>query len=175
LVVATIRERLAVSKRPVKKMDMVRFNLNKLNEGEVKEEYQVTIKNIFSTLENLEDNEDINRPWDAVRENINISVKECIGHCEAKRHITWFAEECLKVVDRRKQAKLQWPQDPNVVNEDNLSNVRREASRHFRSKKREYLKDKINDLESNSKNKIRDLYRGINKFKKCYQSISSLF
>jgi retron-type reverse transcriptase len=33
------------------------------------------------------------------------------------------------------------------VNEDNLVNVRQEASRHFRNKKREYLKDKINELE----------------------------
>jgi hypothetical protein len=33
----------------------------------------------------------------------------------------------------------------------------------LRSKKREDLKDKINDLATNSKNKIiRDLYRGIN-------------
>jgi predicted NACHT family NTPase len=53
------------------------------------------------------------------------------------------------------------------VNEDNLSNVRREVSRHFRNKKREYLKDRINELESDSKNKnIRDMHRGINKFKK---------
>jgi hypothetical protein len=35
LVVAKIRKRLAVSKRPVNNMD--RFNLKKLNEGEVKE------------------------------------------------------------------------------------------------------------------------------------------
>jgi hypothetical protein len=28
------------------------FNLKKLNEGEVKEQYQVTIKNRFSALEN---------------------------------------------------------------------------------------------------------------------------
>jgi hypothetical protein len=49
------------------------------------------------------------------------------------------------------------------VSEDNLSDVRLEASRHLRNKKREYLKDKFNELESNSKNKnIRDLYRGIN-------------
>jgi hypothetical protein len=61
------------------------------------------------------------------------------------------------------------------VNEDNLSNVRREASRHFRNKKREYLKDIINELESNSKNKnIRDLYRGINEFKKGYQRRTKL-
>jgi hypothetical protein len=69
--------------------------------------------------------------------------------------------------DRRKQAKLEWLQDPSEVNEDNLSDQRREVSRHFREKKREYLKYKINELESNSRNKnISDLYRGINKFKK---------
>jgi hypothetical protein len=39
-----------------------------------------------------------------------------------------------------------------------MIHVRREASRHFRNKKREYLKDKINELATNSKNKnIRDL------------------
>jgi hypothetical protein len=49
------------------------------------------------------------------------------------------------------------------VNEDNLFNVRQKANRHFRNKKREYLKDKINELESNSKKRnIRDLYRGVN-------------
>jgi hypothetical protein len=51
-----------------------------------------------------------------------------------------------------------------------LRNVRREASRHFRNNKREYLKDKITEIELNSKNKnIRDLYRGITEFKKGYQ------
>jgi hypothetical protein len=33
----------------------------------------------------------------------------------------------------------------------------------------EYLKDKINKLPINSKNNIRDLYRGINEFKRGYQ------
>jgi hypothetical protein len=37
-------------------------------------------------------------------------------------------------------------------------------------KKREYLKEKINELETNIKNKnIRDLYKGINELKKGYQ------
>jgi hypothetical protein len=42
LVVAKVRESLAVIKRATKKMDTERFNLKKLNEGDVKEEYQVT-------------------------------------------------------------------------------------------------------------------------------------
>jgi hypothetical protein len=72
--------------------------------------------------------------------------------------------------DRRKKAILQWLQDPTEVNEDNLSDVKWEASRHFQNKKQEYMKDKINKLVSNSKNKnIKDLYRGINEFKKGYQ------
>jgi hypothetical protein len=144
LVVAKVTERLAVSKRMVKKMDVEIFNLKQLNEEEVKEEYQVTIKNKFAALENLDDNGNINRAWETIRENIRILAKESIGLCESKSRRPWFNEECLKFVDRRKKAKLQWLQDPSVVNEDNLCNVRREANRHFGNKKREYLKDKIN-------------------------------
>jgi hypothetical protein len=61
------------------------------------------------------------------------------------------------------------------VNENNFRNVRREASRHFRNKKSEYLKGKITEIELNSKNKsIRDLYRGITEFKKGYQPKTNL-
>jgi hypothetical protein len=54
-----------------------------------------------------------------------MSAKEYIGHCEAKRHKQCFDEECSKLVDQSKRAKLQWLQDPSVVNEDNLNNVKR--------------------------------------------------
>jgi hypothetical protein len=70
---------------------------------------------------------------------------------------------------------LQWLQDQSEINEDNRNNKRREAGRHFRNKKRENLKDKINELAMNNKNKyIRNLYRGINEFKKGYQPIRNL-
>jgi hypothetical protein len=41
----------------------------------------------------------------------------------------------------------------NTVNGDHLNNIRHEASRHFRNEKRECLKDKIDELATNSKNK----------------------
>jgi hypothetical protein len=51
-----------------------------------------------------------------------------------------------------------------------LNNVRRDASRHFRNKKKACLKAKIEELETNSKLKnVRDMYRDINDFKKGYQ------
>jgi hypothetical protein len=80
-----------------------------------------------------------------------------------KKHKLWFNKGCSKLLDQRKQAKLQWLQDPSEINGDYLNNVRCEASRYFRNKKREYLIDKINKLAMNSKNKnIKDMYRGIN-------------
>jgi hypothetical protein len=51
-----------------------------------------------------------------------------------KQHKTWFDEECLGFLDQRKQAKMQWLQDSNQINVDNLKNVRLEVSRHFRKK-----------------------------------------
>jgi hypothetical protein len=65
---------------------------------------------------------------------------------------------------------LQCLQDPIETNGDNLKIVRREASRYFRNKKREYLRNKINELAANSKSKnTRDLYTRINEFKRGYQ------
>jgi hypothetical protein len=56
------------------------------------------------------------------------------------------------------------------VNEHKLSILRRENSGNFRNKEKEYLKERIKELESKNKYKnIRDLYRGINKCKKCFQ------
>jgi hypothetical protein len=48
-------------------------------------------------------------------------------------------------------------QNPSQFNGDNLQNLKRETTRTFRNKKREYMKDKTNELETNNKNKnLRD-------------------
>jgi hypothetical protein len=73
-----------------------------------------------------------------------------------------------------KQAKSQWLQDPSEINGDNLKNVRCD-SRCFRNEKRESLKEKINAVATNcKKKKFRDLYRGINGVKWCYQPRNNL-
>jgi hypothetical protein len=58
------------------------------------------------------------------------------------------------LLDQREEAKLQWSQDTSEINRDNLNNTRHETSWHFRNKKREYLKDKIDELAMNSKRNI---------------------
>jgi hypothetical protein len=70
LVVAKVRERLAVSKQTTRKVHMVSFNLKKLNEADGKEQYRVEISNRFAALENLENEMDVNKAWETIREYI---------------------------------------------------------------------------------------------------------
>jgi len=113
-------------------------------------EYQIKISNRFAALESLNDRQDTNRAWENIKESIKISAKGSLGLHEMKQHKPRSDEECLHFLDQRKRDKIQSFQDPNQSSADKLNNVRREASRHFRNKNEEYLKVKIDELETNS-------------------------
>ena len=51
--IAKIRERLAVGKEAAQRFDRQGFNLRKLRELEVREQYKIVITNRFAALENL--------------------------------------------------------------------------------------------------------------------------
>jgi hypothetical protein len=104
---------------------MERFNLKKLNDVEGKEQFRLVR---FAALDELEAKMEVNRVWETISENIKISAKESLGYFKLKKHKPWFNEGCSKLLDQRKQAKLQCLQDPSEINGDNLNNVRREAA-----------------------------------------------
>jgi hypothetical protein len=117
---------------------MKRFNLKKSNDVEVKKQYQVKISNRFEALENLDDDDDVDikRTWESIRENKKPSATKSLTYCMLKHHTLWFDEECSELLDRMKQAKLQWLQNQSQTNGDNLKNVRCEASGILRKKGR---------------------------------------
>jgi hypothetical protein len=126
-----------VNKQESHKFHTERFALKQLNEVESKEKYHIEVSNRSAALEDLDTEVEINTIWETIRENIKISAKETLGYYELKKHKPWFDKGCSKLLDQRKQAKLQCLQDRNEINGDNLNKVRCEASRHFRNKQRE--------------------------------------
>ena len=56
-------------------------------------------------------------------------------------------DDCSNVVERRKQAKLKFLQDPTQLNMDNYHTERREINRTLRNKKRDYLKGKLSEID----------------------------
>ena len=45
-------------------------------------------------MENLNDDEDVNRAWDNIKQNIKTSAKENLDLREMKQHKPWFDDEC---------------------------------------------------------------------------------
>jgi hypothetical protein len=79
LVVAKFRESLAVGEQEAQKFEAEKFNPRKLNELEVRKQYHIKISNNFTALENLIDDEGINRAWENIKQNIEISTKDSMN------------------------------------------------------------------------------------------------
>jgi hypothetical protein len=100
----------------------------------IEEDYLVKVTNIFAALESLDDCDgddnddvdvDIGRSWEIIRGNMKALGTKSVDYCELKQR---FPEECSRLSDEKKLAKLQWLQNPSETNGDNLKNVRRETS-----------------------------------------------
>jgi hypothetical protein len=70
LVVAKVRERLAVNKQRSHGFHMERFKLKKVNEVDGKEKHRVEVSNRFAALEDLDAEVEINSAWKTITENI---------------------------------------------------------------------------------------------------------
>jgi hypothetical protein len=127
--VAKLRERISVIRRAKKKFHLERFDLKKLDDVEVTEKYQVEISNRFEALDKLYESFGINNACVNIIENIKTSAKYNLGYQKLKHNKPWFDDDCSKLIDQRKQAKLRWLQNPKQINGDNLKNLRRETSR----------------------------------------------
>ena len=66
---------------------------------EVRKRYQIEITNRFAALENLREDEDINRGWEIMKENMETPDTESLVMHEIKQHKPWFDEECLGISD----------------------------------------------------------------------------
>jgi len=85
-VTAKLRESLAVSKMTAQMFDRQRCNLREINEPEVREQYQIEITNSFAALEDLNDDQDVNRTWENIKDYIQTSAKESLGLHELKQN-----------------------------------------------------------------------------------------
>jgi len=112
-VVAKVREIFAVNKQAAQNFDGERFYLRKLNELEVRKQYQIEITYRFAAVENLNDDKDIHRACENIKENTKTSAKESLDLHELKQHKPCFDEECLDYLEQRRLTKMQWIHDPS--------------------------------------------------------------
>jgi hypothetical protein len=64
--------------------------------------------------------------------------KKSAGCYELKEHQLWLDQRCSELLDKKKQAKLQWLQHPSEMNGVDLNSIIHNVSKHFRNKKTDY-------------------------------------
>jgi fructose-bisphosphate aldolase class 1 len=63
----------------VEMVDFEMLYIRKLDDLEARKQYRIEITNRFAALENVSDDEDINRAWKSIKDNIKTSAKESQG------------------------------------------------------------------------------------------------
>jgi len=84
----SVRESVAVSKKAAQKFYVERINLRKLNDLEVRKEYQIKIPERSAALDNLNYREDISRAWENIKENMKSLAKGSLDLYELEQHKT---------------------------------------------------------------------------------------
>jgi hypothetical protein len=69
------REILLINMHEKWKFDKWYLYFKKLHDMQVREKYKVTISNGFAALENLDESEDISRPWNNTRHSTQSHLK----------------------------------------------------------------------------------------------------
>jgi len=95
LVVPKVREKLAGRKQTAQTFGGERFNLRKLHDLKVRKQYHIETTNRRAAFENISDDEDINRAWENIIENIKTPATDSLGLHGLKQYKPWFDEECF--------------------------------------------------------------------------------
>ena len=95
LVIAKIRERIAVGKQTALRFDRREFNLRKLMSKRLGNSIRLNFTIRVAGLENVKAYEDVNKAWENIKENIQISAEENVCVHELKQNKPWVDEECL--------------------------------------------------------------------------------
>ena len=81
---------------------------------------------------------------------LTVSIRERRS-LKKRQNSKWFDDVCVDIVNKKKLAKMKKMRESNEKNSEQLCSIRREITRFLKNKKRDYLKEKIDDHEINAK------------------------
>ena len=82
----------------------------------------------------------------------------------------WFDQECINIINKKNEAKQKLLQRNTRINSENYCELRREAKRVCRRKKREMILKRIETIEEcNTEKAYRKFYKEVNWFRKGFQ------
>lgn len=91
--------------------------------------------------------------------------KESTGIWKRIKRAKWFEDECKKVLEEQDAACLRFLRDPNEGNKIQLAIKQRESKKTIRIKKRQWERNRIEQIESSYRNNSKVFFRGVKEMK----------
>lgn len=135
------------------------------------EEEKIRYENMISNeLEKLTEEGTIEEIWTNIKTKIEKTAKKCSKEIR-KEWKEWFDTECKRELEVRRKLRLKMLQEATQETKNLYEQQRRKTKTLLRRKKREYYENLLKQIEEDHKNnEIRNLYKGVKKERRGYQS-----
>jgi hypothetical protein len=134
-----------------------------LKDEDLKQQYQ---REIQSKLEEEEEGESIEEEWKRIEEVVKKTAEEKLGEKRLVRN-EWFDQECREVIDEKNKAREKIIKRETRGNCEKYKQLRLKANRICKRKKRERLKEEIEEIEIlNQGSDIKKFYSAMDRIRK---------
>ena len=119
------------------------------NNSEIREQYQVTVKNKFELLEEIQD---INEKWTKLKEAITESAKEIIPKKQQKAKKKWMTKEILDLMETRRV---------NKDSKEEYEKLHKQIRTKCKEAKEIWLEEQCEEIENSHNQNTADMYKKI--------------
>ena len=145
----------------------IRWDINKLENNDEKEDYQL---HVMKKLKKIERKQDVNEEWINIKNAILETAKEETGKQRKERNLDWYDEECQKVMKEKNDARKKCLNKETRKNREEYVEKRKIATKLCRRKKREMWNKKIEEIKNaNIKKNTRKFYKEVKEMRNNYQ------
>lgn len=146
LVTALIQMKL--KKNNARSATQARFDTQRLRDNTMKATFISELRNRFSILQNVNDQQDVDTAWKQVAAIYTESSKESIGHREKKTKKDWIQQETLDAINERREIKKRLLQAKSPRLRERLEEMYREEHRKVKRLARRDKRDAMDHLAS---------------------------
>ena len=143
LVWARLKLSLKTKKKTSKRS---KFDVEKLKQPRVVEQFKVSVANRFAVLEEVED---INQLWNKVRDGLKEAASEVLGRPRRKRK-KWLSDESWDLIEERKRLHV------DLLKEDNTEEMKERLRQQYREKEAEVKRSVRRDKRCHLRQQARE-------------------
>lgn len=150
------------------------WDLEKLKRKDVNDEYQRSIEN---RLTSIEEDGDIDEYWNELEVVIKEVAEEKVGEKKRERNSSWFDEECMDAIRKKNEARNRMLARDTRSTRKEYKRLRKAANKVCRKKKTEAIQKQIKEIDelNDQPNEVRKFYRAVKNMTQGYTAQMGMY